>query len=80
MQTMLEVLAAIFVIIAAWFLYAGFSADVTVATEAGLVANAQLMHIQATNVAIGLGAAVIAALLLVGAGIIAAIRVASDKS
>lgn len=74
MQTALEVFAAIFAIIAAWFLYAGFSADVTVITEAGPMVNAQLMHIQATNIAIGIGAAVVSALLLVGAAIVGAIR------
>lgn len=74
MQTALEFLAAIFAIIAAWFFYVGFSADVTVITEAGPVANAQLMHIQATNIAIGIGAAVVTAILLVGAAIVGAIR------
>lgn len=77
MQTVLEVLAAVFVIVAAWFIYVGVSADVTVATEAGEMANLQLMHIQSTNIAIGIGSAVVAAILLVGSAIIGAIRRAS---
>ena len=63
----------LFALVAGWFLYAGLSAGVTVATEAGEIANLQLMHVQATNIAIGIGASVVSAILAVGAAIVSAI-------
>lgn len=80
MQTVLEVIATIFAIIAAWFIYVGVSAGVTVTTEAGEVANLQLMHVQATNIQIGIGAAIVSAILLIGSAIIGAIRRAATES
>jgi hypothetical protein len=79
-ETTLGLGSFIFTAVAAWFIYVGVSADVTVATEAGEMANLQLMHIQATNIAIGIGSAVVAAILAVGAAIVGAIGRSSEIS
>ena len=67
----------LFAVVAGWFFYAGLSIPVAVATEAGDVANLQLMQIQSTNIAIGIGAAVIAAILATGSAVVGVIRQAS---
>lgn len=79
-ETLLALGSAIFALVAGWFLYAGLSADVLVATEVGLVANAELMHVQATNIAIGIGSALVSAILAIGSAIVAAIRRAYELS
>lgn len=65
MQTVLEFVSAIFVAVAAWFLWVGFSS--------GAEFQAQLFQFL-----LGVGAAIIAAVLFVGAAIIGAIRRASS--
>lgn len=71
--------SVIFAMVAGWFLYAGWTLEVAVTTEAGEVANLQLMHIQAVNFAIGIGAAIVSAILAVGSAIVAAIGRASKE-
>lgn len=78
-ETNLAVISTIFMLVAAWFLYAGFSMEVVVTTEAGEIANLQLMHMQATDIAIGLGAAVVSSVLAIGSAIVAAIRRAASE-
>jgi hypothetical protein len=56
--------------VAAYFLY---SASI-VPTSIDSTANLELMHIQSVQFAIGIGAAVISAVLAVGAAIVGAIR------
>lgn len=73
-ETSLGFGSVIFALVAAWFVFAGVSAETTVIYEGQTVANAQLMHVQATNIAIGIGSAVVAAILAVGAAIVGAIR------
>jgi hypothetical protein len=78
-QAGLNLASAIFAVIAAYFLYSGFSLETTVAsagTPVGFdgVANLQLMHIQSLNFATGIGAAVVSAVLLIGAAIVGAIE------
>jgi hypothetical protein len=79
-ETLLAFGSLIFALVAGWFIYAGLSVDVTIATEVGLVTNAQLMHVQATNIVIGIGSAVVSAILAVGSAIVAAIRRAYELS
>lgn len=76
-DTSLAAGSVIFGLIAGWFFYVGLSADVSVMTDAGEVANLQMMHMQATNIAIGIGAAIVAAVLAVGSAIVGAILKAS---
>lgn len=72
--------SAIFALVAAYFLFLGFSAETTINFEGQIVANAQLMHIQATNILTGIGAAVVSAVLAAGSAIVGAIRRASAPS
>lgn len=65
--------SVIFALVAAWFLFVGISADVAVITEAGEIANLQLMHTQTSNIAIGIGSAIVSAILAVGAAIVSAL-------
>lgn len=69
--------SAIFALVAAYFLFLGLSAETSIAYEGQIVANAQLMHIQSTNVLVGIGSAVVSAVLAVGSAIVGAIRQAS---
>lgn len=80
MQTVLEVVAALFAIVAGYFLFLGFSAETTVAYDGQVIANAQPMHYQLVHILIGVGSALISAVLFAGAAIIAAIRFASEAS
>lgn len=80
MQTVLEITAGVFAIVAAYFLYSGFALDTNVTIEGQAVANFQMMHIQSINFATGIGAGIIAAVLLVGAAIVGAITKASSAS
>lgn len=79
MQTVFEITAGIFAIVAAYFLYSGFTLATSVTIEGQAVANLELMHIQSMNFATGIGAAIIAAVLLAASAIIGAIRRASSQ-
>ena len=79
-ETSLAAGSVIFALVAGWFVYVGVAAETTIAYEGQIVANAQLMHIQTTNIAIGIGAAIVSAILLIGSAIIGAIRRASSPS
>lgn len=59
---------------AAYFVFSGYALDTTISTAAGDMANLQLMHVQSINFAAGIGLAIIAALLFVGAAIVEALR------
>lgn len=71
MRLGMEIGAGVFTIIAAYFLYSGFTlaTDIPNPDGFGTVANLQLMHIQSLNFATGIGSAIIAAILLVGSRI-----------
>jgi hypothetical protein len=63
-----------FTVIAAYFMYVGFSLQITVQSAdppGGFqgIANLQLMHIQLLDILIGTGAAIVAAIFLVGAAL-----------
>lgn len=79
MQTVLEIAAGIFAAVAAYFLYSGFTLATNITIEGQAVANLELMHIQSMNFATGIGAAIIAAVLLAASAIIGAIRWASSQ-
>lgn len=74
----MNIVSAIFAIVAAYFIYSGFALETSVVTEGGTVANLELMHIQATNIALGIGSAIVSAILAVGSAIVTAIRRASQ--
>lgn len=61
--------SVLFAVIAAHFIYVAFSLETTVPTEAGDIANLQLMQIQSANLSIGIGAAIISAIFAVGAAL-----------
>lgn len=73
-ETLLAFGGCIFGLVSAWFLYVGFSAEVTVATAEGQVANLQLMHIQATNISIGVGSGLASIILWAACAIVCAIN------
>lgn len=79
-ETTLAGTSFVFALVAGWFLYVGMSLEVTVTTAEGTVANLQLMHMQATNIAIAIGAAIVSAILAVGSAVVAAIRRAYELS
>lgn len=61
--------------VSAWFVIAGFSIDTTVSGADGTnIANLQLMHLQLTDVVIGVAAGIASCVLFVGAAIVAAIE------
>ena len=65
--------------ISAWFCYAGFQIETAIATPeapAGFegVANLQMMHFQQINFEIGIGAAIVAAILLAAGGLADALQ------
>lgn len=72
-QAGLGVTAMIFALVAIYFLYAGFTTPILVATEAGAVANLQMIQIQSLNCWLGIGAGIVAALFAVGAAIVGAL-------
>jgi hypothetical protein len=72
-QAGLGVTALIFGLVAVYFLYAGFTTPILVATDAGAVANLQMIQIQSLNFWLGIGASIIAALFAVGAAIVGAL-------
>lgn len=70
--------AVIFSMASAYFFATGFSIETTVTTAdapAGYqgISNLQLMHVQTLDILIGTGAAIIAAIFLVGSAIAGAI-------
>jgi hypothetical protein len=73
MQSGLSGISVLFAIAAAYFLWSGFSLD----TSIDGTANLQLMHIQAMNFATGIGAAIVSAILAIGASIVGAIKPSS---
>ena len=81
MRTALNVWAFVLILVAAWFIYAGFSMDVTVANTSTdvlggsqNVANLELMHIQLLDVIIGVVSALGACVMFAAAAIVAAIE------
>jgi hypothetical protein len=71
MSQVLGAFATVFGVVAAYFLYVGITLATSVPTgDGGSVANLQLMHAQAMNIGIGIGAAVIAAIFATGAAIV----------
>lgn len=72
MAQRLAAFAFIFSAVAGYFLFEGFTLDTSVGTgDGGSVANLQLMHVQAMQIGLGIGAAVVAAIFAVGAAIVA---------
>lgn len=72
MAQRLAALAFVFAVVGGYFLYVGISLDTSVSTgDGGAVANLQLMHVQAMNIGVGIGSAVIAAIFGVGSAIVA---------
>ena len=65
--------SVLFAFAAAYFLYSGFTTPTVVETEAGEMANFQLLQIQALNFWLGIGSAIISALLAVGSSIVGAL-------
>jgi hypothetical protein len=75
MAQVLGAFATVFVVIAGYFLFVGLTLDTSVAAgDGGTVANLQLMHVQAMQIGLGVGAAVIAAIFATGAAIISSRR------
>jgi hypothetical protein len=71
MAQRLAAFAFIFAAAAAYFLYSGLTLETSVADGAGgSVANIQLMHVQAMQVGLGIGAAIVASIFAVGAAIV----------
>ena len=71
MAQRLAAFAFVFALVAGYFLYSGFSLETSVSTgDGGTVANLQLMHVQAMQMGLGIGAAVIASIFAVGAAIV----------
>lgn len=75
-ETTLAFFSAIFALIAGWFLYVGFTAEIVV----GETVNLQAMHIQSQNIATGIGASIVSAVLAIGSAIVTAIRRAYELS
>jgi hypothetical protein len=82
MRLFLTFSATILLMVATWFLYAGFSMETTVpASDASEflngaqgVSNLQLMHIQLIDVVIGVTAGLGSCILYVGSAIVTALR------
>lgn len=60
---------ALFTVAAGYFLFVGLTLQTTIGSGGETVANLQLMHIQAMDIAIGIGAAIVAAIFVVGAAL-----------
>lgn len=72
MAQRLAAFAFIFAAVAAYFLYSGMMLDTSVsAGDGSSVANLQLMHVQAMQIGLGTGAAIVASIFAVGAAIVA---------
>lgn len=69
----LSTLAVVFVLIAAWFGYSAFGMSTSVFVDGAPVANLELMHYQSQNIAISIGALIVAAILISAAAIIEAL-------
>lgn len=61
----LAAIAFVFTLVAGYFLYVGVTLDTSIEGTA----NLQLMHVQAMNIGIGVGAAIIASIFAVGAAL-----------
>jgi hypothetical protein len=71
MAQVLGLFASLFTVIGGYFLYVGITLNTAVsAPDGSSVANLQLMHAQAMNIGIGIGAAVIASIFAVGAALV----------
>jgi glycerol kinase len=71
MAQRLAALSFIFVLLAGYFLFSGFTLDTSVSSgDGGTVANLQLMHVQAMKLGLGVGAAIIASIFATGAAVI----------
>lgn len=66
MAQRLAAFAFVFALVAGYFLFEGMTLD----TNVGDVANLQLMHVQAMQIGLGVGSAVIAAMFAIGAAIV----------
>ena len=81
MRQTLALFSFVMVMVAAWFIFAGFSIETTVSTPAGLetleetrgVANLQLMHLQLLDVIIGVVSGLAACVLFAGSAIVGAL-------
>ena len=74
MKAALGIASMAFALIAIYFVVSAGLISTTVQTDAGPVANLELMHAQSLNMAEGIGAAVISAILAIGAAIVAALQ------
>jgi glycerol kinase len=71
MAQRLAALSFVFVLLAGYFLFGGFTLDTSVSTgDGGTVANLQLMHVQAMKIGVGVGSAIIASIFATGAAIV----------
>jgi hypothetical protein len=71
MAQRLAALSFIFALVAGYFLYVGLALDTSVSTDdGGAVSNIQLMHVQAMEIELGIGAAIIASIFATGAAIV----------
>lgn len=78
MAGFLSSIGVVFAIVAGYFIHAAYSIEITVrSVEAppGFdgIANLQAMHLQGADLAIGIGAAIVASVFTVGAAIVAAL-------
>lgn len=82
MRYTLAIFAFGLLVIAVWFLFAGFNIETTVSGSQGLalpegmqgISNLQLMHLQLVDMVIGLVAGLGACVFFVGSAIVAAIQ------
>jgi hypothetical protein len=75
MTTGLGFLALVFALIAAYFLYVGFSISTAVSAGDGtFTANLQLMQVQSLDIMVGLAAAIVASIFTVGTCVAAIIE------
>lgn len=66
MKELLGLLSAVFAALAAWLIYSAETLVVSVEVEGSEIANLQLMQAQSNLYGLGIGAGIIAAVLLVG--------------
>lgn len=74
MKTALAVASAFFALVAAYFFYSAATLPTSIEIDGEQIANFELMHAQSLNMAEGIGAAIISAILAAGAAIVSALR------
>ena len=74
MKVALGLGSIMFGLIAAYFISSAIQTPTSIYSGGGYVANLELMHMQSLNMAQGIGAAIVSAILVVGAAIVSAIR------